>query len=112
MKLAICVLSAVVLLSGRGESCFQGAAPQLLLRSRNIAGVVTVNGKPWVGAHVWLRESAEHMPQGLYLGGSWGQQLQTTMESFHLLTSDPAGRDTDRGGVNGRAVDCPGRGSR
>jgi hypothetical protein len=58
MKLAICVLSAVVLLSGRGESCFQGAAPQLLLRSRNIAGVVTVNGKPWVGAHVWLRESA------------------------------------------------------
>jgi hypothetical protein len=65
MKLVLCVSCLFVLLADRGEGCYQAIGPSVMLRSRNVAGTVVAKGRPWVGAHVSLRE-----PPGAYAVGA------------------------------------------
>ena len=65
MKPALSLFCLVVLLSGRGEGCYQPMGQGVRLRSKNVVGLVMVDVKPWAGAHVSLREAP-----GAYMGNN------------------------------------------
>jgi len=89
MKLVLCVSCLFVLLADRGEGCYQAIGPSVMLRSRNVVGTVVAKGRPWVGAHVSLRE-----PPGAYAVGA-KSKFTRKIGSTRQVTNFPSGRIFD-----------------
>ena len=54
--IALCSILAALILGGRVQACWQPEVPSVSLRSRRVAGKVSLNGKPIAGAVLSLNK--------------------------------------------------------